>query len=214
VDRALDRVFRGRELLGHLAVGGRGALAGDEALEVLELPASIGILLLAPQARQRALEDGERPAALEDLLRGQVIDRLEPVAALDLVRIERDDVGASAALPGLRLLALFRQEVLDRGHQEDPEASALGVVIVEVALLEQLGEVGLRQVAGLLWTIALPPHQGVDRVPVDPAESLQRLARLRRGRVPRRQDLCPARRRKPSVHRQRPAAGLALPATC
>src|SRR5574341_1025403 len=196
--------LRRPELDRHVAVGRFGLLAGQEALEPRELPRPVRVFLLTSQSGERSLEHGQRPAPLVDLLRGQALDGFVAIAALDVLDIERDDAGPPAALPRLCLLALFREEVLDRRLQVRPEASARRVVVVEVPLLEELREVGLGEVARLLRVVTLPPDEGVARIPVDATEGLEGLSRLRRRRVARREDLRPTGRRKPCLHRGTP----------
>ena len=130
-------------------------------------------------------------AALEDLFWRQPIHRLVKVAALNLPGIERDRLRAPTAFPGPGLLALLREEVLDRGPQENAEAPPRGVVVFEVPLLDELRELGLSEVPCFVGVVALAADIGVERVPVDTAQCLESLAGLRRGRFARGQDLRP-----------------------
>ncbi len=76
-------------------------------------------------------------------------DRLEPQPLLRARGVEREVARAAAALLRALAVPLVGEEVRDRGAQERAEAARLRAEVVEVALLEEAREVGLRQVLGV-----------------------------------------------------------------
>src|SRR5262249_43144513 len=160
---------------GDVLVAGRATLlAGQKTLEPGELlqPTGVGAFLTEPDAG--FLQDGEGPAALVNLLRGQVIDGLETISLFNLMIVERDDVGASTSLPRLFLRTFFGEEVLHRRLQENAETSALGIVLIEVALFQKNGEVTLGEVARLFGVDVVAPDEDVERVPVGATQRFER----------------------------------------
>jgi hypothetical protein len=202
-----DRAFGGSQLDRDLTVGRFRFLTREESLEALELVFASDVLLLLLELAERTLKDCERPASFENLLGREPVNRFVKIAALDIQRVERENLGAAAAPPGLLLLTLLREKVLERDLQEDPEAPARGVVVLEDAFLEEFREVGLREVPRLVSIVTEPSHVRVERIPVRPAEGLERAARLRRGRSACGQHLRPAGRGESRLHCVR-SAGL------
>ena len=76
--------------------------------------------------------------------------------------------------------------------EEGPEPALLAVGGQEHALLQEPGEVRLREVLRRVGVVALAADEGVDRIPVGPAELGQGLAVLGRGAEARRGDQAPA----------------------
>src|SRR5262245_15523846 len=72
-------------------------LLGQETPEALEEVLLAGGAELLAQPGQDLLEQRERPAALEEPLRGCVVARLERVAALRLGKVEREVHGSAAS---------------------------------------------------------------------------------------------------------------------
>ena len=98
----------------------------------------------------------------------------------------------TAPLDPLLAGTLMREVVLERCQQEGPEPTACGVSGPEEAAGQPVGEEALGEVLGLLGGTPLPPGEGIEGVPVRPAEFRQRHAGLRVGRVAQGQDVLPA----------------------
>ncbi len=92
----------------------------------------------------------------------------------------------------------MRQKVTAIGQQERAEAAEHRVGRRHRPALEQVGEIPLRQIAGLLGIVPLATNERIDRIPVRSAQFLKRSLRLRRSRVDRVSDLAPAGRGKSS----------------
>jgi hypothetical protein len=84
------------------------------------------------------------------------------------------------------MLNVVEQEVPHRSEEKRPEPASLTASGVDGLLLQEAREERLRQILRLLSRIPLPPHVGVQRVPVDLTECRQGCSRLwRRGAASR-----------------------------
>ena len=77
------------------------------------------------------------------------------------------------------------QEMIHRREEEGTEAAFLAADCPQRTAREQLREEGLRQILGLFRPAPLPPHIGVEGIPIRPAQLLQRLRCAGNGRVAR-----------------------------
>ena len=108
-----------------------------------------GRLVLLPQSGECAVEQRQRPAALEDPLGRPVVGRLALVARFAVVEVERQRSLAAAALLSRGPVVLFADEAGDRRQQERAKPAALGIGVGQIALFQQRGEKLLRQIAGV-----------------------------------------------------------------
>src|SRR5438105_1585423 len=115
------------------------------------------------QACEYPLEQGERPAAIEQPLWREIVARFELVSALGSLHIERDRWLETAALQRPRPIALVREEVPDRGAEKGAKSSACRVGIVKVVFLEHAREEFLRQVGGFFRAIPLSADERIHR---------------------------------------------------
>src|SRR6185503_9607658 len=84
---------------------------------------------------------------------------------------------------------------------------------VHVSLLEEAGEVGLRQVLGVGGRSPAPAAEGVDGRPVAHAQARERLARRSRVRAPGFQDQAPVRGLEPYARLRRDALAASVERT-
>jgi hypothetical protein len=100
-----------------------------------------------------------------------VLDRLE--AALGVTDVDRQD-GPPAA-PGRPIaIAAVGQEERTVPQQEAAEAALARVGRGDLPLLQQPGEKVLRQVEGRVGIMPLAPDEGIDGIPVELAQVLER----------------------------------------
>src|SRR5262249_21634158 len=130
-----------------------------------------GRLVLRPQTRERALEQQQCPAAIEQLLRRQIVARLEQITAFGVLRVERNRRQRPTALEGPCPIAFVRQEVAHGGAQKRSETAARGIGVAEVVLLEDAREELLRQIGGGVRGVPLAADERVDGIPVCFAEA-------------------------------------------
>jgi hypothetical protein len=127
---------------------------------------------------------------VERVFRRHRVGWLEPVADLGVGGIQRHRRHAAAVLQRRRPLALVRQEVTEQGEQERPEPPLGPIDRVEEVATEEIGEKGLRQIAGRIGVVAAAADVGVEREPIRPAQRLERRLRLALGSVARLQTTC------------------------
>src|SRR5882724_2532615 len=93
-----DRPFGYAKLLGNLPHRVCRRVGGEESLECFEQRELTGCFVILPQADQRAVEERECPAALEDSLRRPVVGRFVLIAPFAVSEVEGDDRMATTAL--------------------------------------------------------------------------------------------------------------------
>jgi len=208
--RHLHRPLGHAQAFGDIFVPDVLAFAGEESLQQLEALVGIALTALGAHALENVFELRRGPAAIEFLLGGSLVGRLDVIPALGGLEVERQRRGGAAALVRLLPVPLVGGIVLQRGEQERAETPALAIRRLDVVLFEQLGEEPLNQVFGLLLRIPAPAQVGVQRVPVRLAQVGERRARVGVLRIARGDDQCPlrsfkAQRVPPSVSRLRAA---------
>jgi hypothetical protein len=169
---------------------------GQQRTKRLEKALAVWIAVLGGETRQRRVEHGLGPAALVHLLGRDAVDRLELIAPLAVVDLERQDRLAAAAFHRADGGALVGDEVPDGGQEERAEPAAFLPRVRERAFLEHSREKCLRQVGGVVDGRARAPNERVDRKPVQLAQRRERRCRVRRGRIAGRHHQAPARRRE------------------
>src|SRR5258705_14016539 len=117
VNRHLEGALGGGEPPGNLGVRRVAPLPGQRELERLEELPLPGALELLPEPGEHAIEQGQGPAPLEDPLRRELVDRLQPVTALAPFHLQGERTLPAAALLGPRGLALVCQVVLERAQE-------------------------------------------------------------------------------------------------
>src|SRR5205823_6146790 len=127
------------QLVPDLAVAGP-LLADEEAAQPVELAALAFRLELGPQPGHHLPQQGQRPAALEELLGREAPGRLGAVALLGVPGVEGQGGPAAAALLGAGAVALVGEEVVERGQQERAELALAPVHAGEEVLRQQAGE--------------------------------------------------------------------------
>ncbi len=150
--------------------------AGQHPLQHVEGGPSARPLVLGAEPGEHALEQGQRPVALEEPLGRLAVRRLPPVSPLGVDAVDRERRPPAAAPRGPVALALVGQEVAAIRHQERAEPPPRRVGRGDRPPFEQAGEVALRQVERPLGVIPLAPDEGVDGEPVGGAELGQGLA--------------------------------------
>src|SRR5262249_48723833 len=138
-----------------------------------------------------------RPAPLEQPLRGEAMAGLEQIASLRVLHVQQQLLAAVPALEGGHRLPLVREEVLARGEQERTEAALVPADVGEEVPLEEAAEELLGEVVGLVGGVAAPPHVGVQRIPIPPAEIRQGLFTFAPAAVACAQDQAPLGGSKP-----------------
>ena len=74
--------------------------------------------------------------------------------------------------------------MLERSQEERAELASFRVSRLEVILFQKSGKECLGQVLGIVRGVSHPPHEGVERIPVGPAQGFQGLLGVWRGRLP------------------------------
>src|SRR5207244_13349746 len=113
-----------------------------------------------------------------ELVRTQVVRRINLIACVGAVPVERERRRAAAALLALGAVPFVREEVFQRGEDEGAKFPLLAAEPFEVIPGEESGEEALRQVFGVLTGVAVPSNVGVKRIPISAAQFLERQIRL------------------------------------
>src|SRR5207249_3357048 len=92
--------------------------------------------------------------------------------------VQRNERRTAAALLGELLVALVREEVLQRRQQERAEFPALPMRAAQRVFLQQVKQKRLRQILRVVRRFPLTAKKGVERKPVGAAQSGESLARL------------------------------------
>ena len=185
----VDGVLGHAEPLGQHG-GPHGPFAlGQDDLELVEELGPAGIGVLGGQDGHHAVEQRERPGAVEQAFRRQVVGRLDQVAALGVASVDGNrggrDVGPVP--PGV-------DEEGPAGDSQEGTEAALAVLDGgEDVLLEEPCEEVLGQVEGAIGVVPLAADEGIEGIPVGRAERLLGRAGLRRGRRPGLPDETPVR---------------------
>src|SRR5262249_11274953 len=149
------------------------------------------------QLGQDLIEQRQRPAAREQLFRRRRVGGLQAVPALGGAEVQRQACPTAAALAGVGPVALVGQAVLAGRQQERPEFALLAVYYLQVVLFQQPGEELLGQVLGLVRPVPLPADEGVEGIPVGPAQGGEGFTGPRRGLVSGGEDQAPLCGREP-----------------
>src|SRR5262245_5779472 len=105
---------------------------------------------LVPQPRHHAINDGERPLAIELALGGRRNGRLEQIGSLTDRYVEREDFQAAASSLGAGSVPFVQEEVLQCRQQKRSKTPSLGPGLREIILLEKTRKKRLCQVLGFV----------------------------------------------------------------
>ena len=109
-----------------------------------------------------------------EFVRGEIVGRLEGVALLGIVGIEMNHRHSPA--PFLRLLAfaLVAHEVLERREQKAAELSFRPIHPLKSRALQQIGKESLHRVFRVFRSLASPPGERIQGLPVSFAKFCNR----------------------------------------
>ena len=117
----LDGAFGHAEILADPAIGIRLIVSLQQGLEPGEQRGFSRIAGLGLETLEDEIEEDERPPALEELLRSQIVRRLAAVTPLGVEQVDRDLPSAAASFEGAVVISSVRQ-VMETGRaQEGPE---------------------------------------------------------------------------------------------
>ena len=105
-----------------------------------------------------------------EFVRTQVVRRINLIARVGALPVERERRHAGAALLASGAVTLIGEKVLQRGEQEGAELPLLAAQPFEVVPGEEPGEKALRQIFGILARVAVPTNVGVKRIPISAAQ--------------------------------------------
>ena len=145
------------------------------------------------QLRHHLLQQRMRPAELEETLRRHIVHRDWRIPGFRFPRIEGKIQGKlrlpSAAFLRLGAVPLVGQKVLHGSQQKRAKPASLLLCVAQVVLFQKNGKKCLRQILRLVPIGTVASNEGVDRMPVDLAQSGERRPETR----PRAAQLQPLR---------------------
>ena len=201
--RHLHRAFGGVQSRGHLRVSHRPTHFGQRGFQLLEQFLFAIADVIRAQPPENLIEQRERPAPLENFLRGQIVGGLKAKGSFGGRRINRNQNLSAAALLRLRLVPFVREKMFQRREQERTEAALRAIHLGEIIFRQQPREKFLRQILRVVRVVALPPHERINRRPVRAAKFLQRNTGMGRIIAPCRHDDTPMRGGEISCRRKR-----------
>jgi hypothetical protein len=95
---------------------------------------------------------------------------LPGIALLGGTSIDGDKDHAAPPLDPVGAVALVLHVVSERGEEEPPEPPPRGIDIAEEVTRQGIAQKTLGEVLGLLGGVALTADEGLERIPVAPAE--------------------------------------------
>ena len=110
---------------------------------------------------ERMIENGERPAALEEAVRRKIVHGLGGVAFLRPRGIEAREHGRSALLRH-GAVVFVAEEAPRAGEQEGAQLSSCGVRLGQRVLFQQPRKEALREILGIVCGAARAPDVGID----------------------------------------------------
>src|SRR5437667_2754552 len=136
-----------------------------EHLQPLEMLRAAVTHELVPQFLDDSVENRERPAPFEHPLRSLIVRRLALVPLFARREFERDN---RPAAPFMRALAIFfvSDKKLQGGQQKRPEPALFRVSAIKISPFQHPDKEVLREVLGLIGSIAAAAQIGVQRIPV------------------------------------------------
>ena len=148
----------------------------QERVEHLEQVRLARTSVLGGGGGEGLVQQRHRPAPVEQRLRGLALVGFLQEASLRAIGVDRQ-VGTAPLLP--RLPPVHADAVaLQHGEQEGAQLALRRVGGRQRIALEQPGEESLREVLGVRRRDAIAAKEGIDRVPVDRTQLLQRAATL------------------------------------
>src|SRR6185503_12560114 len=157
-DGHLGRGFGHAQPAGGFGVGDVRPVAGDEDLQFLEHGLLAGQAPFLPKPADGQFQQRQRPASLEGALGRLLIARFEVIAGFGILRVQRDERPAAAALLRGCLVPFVGQKMLEGGQEEVAEAPAALNDVAEKILLDEPRKKLLREILGLLHVVAAPPR--------------------------------------------------------
>lgn len=150
----------------------------EERSEALEQRLIAGGHVLSAQVLEDGCEQGETPLAIVETLRCLRVRESTLITTLGGDDVDRQCGMTTSALHRQRAVALIEEKVLARRQQKRAKPSAAAVGVTDVALLDQAREESLGEILRFLCGKSLPPNERENRVPVQSAETRQRLLGL------------------------------------
>src|SRR5437879_6462401 len=95
--------------------------------------------------------------------------RLQMVGIFRCFGIERNHADLPAALLRSRLVPMIGQKITQRRQEKRAELAFFPAHLSKPVMIEQMREERLRQVLGIVRTVALSPDERVKRIPVPPS---------------------------------------------
>jgi hypothetical protein len=174
MDCHLHRALIHSQLGGQFCIGLRAAItqeAGLEGSKGLDLLAGAKLLF---ELADHLLEQGQRPAVFEGLLRCTGVRRLNAISRLGGFKLDWDVGLAAPSLQSVDFVPFIGQESLHCGQQERPE-SPFGLVSAgEPLVFEHPRKEFLCQILRVLDRVAAPADVSVEGIPVGTTKFLQR----------------------------------------
>jgi hypothetical protein len=173
--------------LGHLKVCGdlsigHGAFIGREkrfeAFEELRFVSGDGFIA---ETGDDAFEQGERPFAVVDAVGREIVGRVDLVAGVGALPVERKHGRTASAFLPAGLVPFVGEEVFQGGKEKGAEAAFFGAEAIEIIALQKFGEETLSEVFGVLASISATADVSVKWIPVIAAKFGEGFFRLRRG---------------------------------
>ena len=172
-----EGIRRNPEAGGHVHLGSGTGFAPDKNFERIELFHPAGGGEFRAESGEHSFQHGDRPALFISPIRSRGgISRLGEEAGFSITLfVQRDVPLAAAALLRLLFAPFAFGEIIEGTEEERAEPAALRVGDLKILVFEEAGEELLGQVLRVLRSPAEPPRVGVERVPVRPAKTFQRL---------------------------------------
>jgi outer membrane receptor protein involved in Fe transport len=174
VHRDFERTFRHAERCCGVGAARARFISNEVRLEMLEVLRFAAPNRLRLEARQRAVKDGNRPAAVEDRFRCLVARWFALESSLGTLEFERQNLDAAAALRGHVPVAFVGGKILERRQQKGAKAATTRIGMAEGLLLENLREERLRQVLRFISAAAAASKIRVERIPIRLTQARER----------------------------------------
>src|ERR1051325_1182397 len=170
VHRHFYRAFRHAEFLRDFGVRLRFARPRQARLQFVEHRAFAFMNEFTAQFREHAIQQHQRPAALEQFIGAQLVGRFEPIALLGLLFVKRNEMLPAAPFGGPRLVPFVGQEMFETRQQKRTEPAFVRRDFTEVIARQKTREKFLSEVLRVFGTESFPPHVSVKGIPVAAAK--------------------------------------------
>ena len=147
------------------------------------------------QEHERAVENGERPAALEKAVGRKIVARVGGVAFLGVGGIEVGE-DSRAALLRQRAILLIAEEAANAGEKKRAQLALARISLGEGSFFQQPREEALREILGFVRAPSRASNVGIDGISIRLAKLCERRGRSRVVAVDGALDEAPARRLK------------------